>query len=243
MKQQLDLDLVMQPPDFSIKAVLTIDALAPLSMVASMPGKYYRSQAAPSDEMLYGLLENALGWHIGESARADIIKRLPRQQGEAARASGVGYSSLLQFHLHFAAVREIPSVLRFDDLWSQHLKGNAFVGGSREYDHRAIPLMDAKASGRVRIEEKGGFRKEAEALTDFAEDDHIHISVLRPYFPQYYVSPTQREYVAPLGPYRFLAMTSAEIAESIGQAIAEPAAPLYLGTSDGWVDVEWSVLP
>ena len=57
----LNLDFLLEPPVFSARGKLTIEALAPLSMVSSMPGKYYRSQPEPTDAMLYGMLENALG--------------------------------------------------------------------------------------------------------------------------------------------------------------------------------------
>jgi len=240
---ELELEVLEQPPTFSVRATLTVEALAPLSIVAKMPGKYYRSQPAPTDEMLYGLLENALGWHIGAKERGDVVKRLQRQHGAVAQGSGVGFLSLLQFHLRFGKVRQVPPLLHYDDLWAQHLKGNAFAGGSREYDYRAIPLMNALASKQVRADDRAGSRKDPAALTDFNEGEAIHLDVLRPYFPQYYVSPTPREFVLPQGPYRFLVETSPDLAARIGEAIAAPAAPLYLGTNDGWVDAEWRVLP
>lgn len=241
---KLEFEVLEQSPDFSGRAILMVEVLAPLSLVAKAPGKYYRSQPAPTDPMLYGLLENALGWHIGAKERGDFVKRLQRQHGGTAQASGVGFVSLLQFHLRFGDVRQVPPLLRYDDLWAQHLKGNAFAGGSREYDHRAIPLMNAVAAKQVKVDDRAGSSKDPAALTDFSEGDAVHLDVLRPYFPQYYVSPTPREYVEPReGKYLFLAETSAEMAARIGEAVTDPAAPLYLGTNDGWVDVEWRVLP
>lgn len=225
-------------PDFSSVGILTVDPLAPLSMVARMPGKYYRSQPAPTDEMLYGLLENALGWHIAEKDRNEIIKHLQKKHGKAARESGVGYRSLLQFHLRFG-LSQMPQVMHYDDYWSQHLSGPSFVGGSREYDARAIPLMNAVAGRKVTINDRAEAKKEPELLTTFQEGQIVHLNVLRPYFPQYYISPTPREYVVPNGPYRYRVETSAELAHMVAEAIADPAAPLYLGSNDGWVDVHW----
>src|SRR5205085_8607291 len=98
---KLDLNSLLQPPEFSTRAILTIDALAPLSMVTSMPGKYYRSQPEPTPEMLYGLMENALGWHISTKERTELLKRLKKQHKQKVSESGVGYASLLQFHLRF----------------------------------------------------------------------------------------------------------------------------------------------
>lgn len=228
-------------PDFSSVAILTIDSLAPLSMVAKMPGKYYRSQPSPTDEMLYGLLENALGWHIAEKDRNEVIKQLQKKHGKTARESGVGYRSLLQFHLRFG-LSQMPQVMHYDDYWSQHLSGPSFVGGSREYDTRAIPLMNAVAGKKVTINDRAEAKKESELLTTFQEGQTVHLNVLRPYFPQYYISPTPREYVVPDGPYRYRVETSAELASMIAEAVDDPAAPLYLGSNDGWVDVHWRVM-
>ncbi|QKG55103.1 hypothetical protein [Hymenobacter sp. BRD67] len=130
-------------------------------------------------------------------------------------------------------------LLHYDDLWTQHLRGNTFVEGSRNYDAQAIPLMNAKRGGRVKVNEKAGARKDAAALNDFKVDDDIHLTVLRPHFPQYYSSPTQRGYVEPQGAYRVGIETSPELAAVLRAALADPAAPLYLGSNDGWVEIDW----
>jgi CRISPR-associated protein Cas5 len=239
-----DLNFLLEKPDFSIKAKLTIDALAPLSMVTSMPGKYYRSQPEPTDEMLYGLLENALGWHISTKERTELLKRLKKQHKQEPYESGVGYASLLQFHLRFTTSL-IPPLKHYDDLWSQHLKGGSFLGGSRNYDYRCIPIMNAEKEKRVAISdgsETKGFSKDPEKLTDFKDGDKINVNVVRPYFPQYYASPTPREYVVPEGAYKFIIETSAILAQLLAEAIENPTAPLYLGSNDGWVEVEWEVV-
>ncbi len=138
----MDFTLLLKSPSFDTRAILTIEALAPLSMVTSMPGKYYRSQPAPTDAMLFGMLENALGWHISDGERKELFKRLSKKHESKPTATDVGYASLLQFHLRFTT-RFVPAMLHFDDLWAQHLKGGSFLDGSRNYDQRVIPLMNA----------------------------------------------------------------------------------------------------
>ena len=242
----MSLNLLESPPLFSTVAILTVDALAPLSMVAKMPGKYYRSQAAPTDDMLYGLLENALGWHISEKDRNDLIKQMQKRHGKTAQASGVGFKSLLQFHLRFGIRIETSAeaVLRYDDYWSQHLRtgGLEFFGGSREHDTRLIPLVNASAEKQISLTDSGGVRDE-EVIGNFQPGDKINFSVVRPYFPRYYVTPTPREYVVPATAYQYRVETSPAVAEMIADALEDPAAPLYLGSNDGWVEATWRSFP
>jgi CRISPR-associated protein Cas5 len=237
---KLNFDFLLHPADFSARAKLAIEALAPLSMVASLPGKYYRSQREPTAQMLYGLIENALGWHISDVERKELERKLKNKFQRELEKSGVGFVSVLQFHLRFAASL-IPPLLHYDDLWAQHLKGGSFIGGSRNYDSRAIKIMNAERGKRVAINDLGGSSKDSEKLHHFEENDKIHVNVVKPYFPQYYVSPTPREYVIPQGEYVFVVETNEVLADILHAAFDNPAAPLYLGSNDGWVEARWEV--
>lgn len=228
-------------PEFSVIGMVTISALAPLSMVARMPGKYYRCQPAPTNEMLYGLLENALGWHIAQNERDHIMKRLIKLHGEPASTSGVSYRSLLQYHVRIG-IGLLPAVIHYNDLWSQHLHGASFASGSREHGYEAIPLMNALAGKQIQVNDRAEAGKAPNLITDFEAGQTIHLNVLRPYFPQFYVSPTMREYVVPQGEYCYRVETSPAFASLLADAIENPAAPLYLGSNDGWVEVEWKQL-
>jgi CRISPR-associated protein Cas5 len=235
------LDLLLDPPDFAARATLEIGALAPLSLVARMPGKYYQSQSKPTDAMLYGLLENALGWHLEEPERRKLFERLKKQHKRKDALpswTGGNFLSLLQWHVRFGLV-VVPALLHYDDLWTQHLKGKTFPDGSRNYDKQAIPIMNAKRAKRVTFSDAAGADKNPAKLTDFDDKDEVHLNVLRPYFPQYYSSPTLRGYVVPDGPYRIVVETTAALAQVLAAAVADPAAPLYLGSNDGWVEATW----
>ena len=95
-----DFKFLLEPPDFSASALLTIDALAPLSLVTSMPGKYYRSQPEPTDEMLYGMIENAFGFHLtskNDKERDKLIKKISQKHKLEIQTSNVGFSSFTKF--------------------------------------------------------------------------------------------------------------------------------------------------
>jgi CRISPR-associated protein Cas5 len=245
---ECDLKILLQPPNFSTRAMLTIEALAPLSMVTSMPGKYYRSQPEPSPQMIYGLLENAFGWHVtdktSEKQRAKLISHMEKKYKKQAQETGIGFASLLQFHVVIESI-SVPPLMHYDDLWSQHLRGSKFTTGSRNYDYKAIPLLNAvKDETRdIKVEEKTASSRDPQMLTAFSNGARIHPDVLRPHFPQYYVNPKPREYVEPRGAYKCVVATSPQLTEIIAAALDNPAAPLYLGSNDGWVDATWEVLP
>jgi hypothetical protein len=99
--------------------------------------------------------------------------------------------------------------------------------------------MNAKRSRRITTNDTAKANKDSAKLREFTDGDVIHLNVLRPYFPQYYASPTPCGYVAPHGVYQYVVETSEKLSELISAAISDPAAPLYLGSNDGWVEVTW----
>ena len=233
--------LLDSPPDFSMSAELIIEPLAPLSLVTRMPGKYYRSDDAPTPQMLYGLLENALGWHVSREHRAEILKVLAKRFKTAATGSNSGFQPLLQYHVQFMPTVSRPAPLRYDDYWSQQLRGNPFVGGSRENSYEVIPLMEAIARKSVTVNESKDSRKTGELVA--TDGEAIHNDLLRDYFPHYYVSPTPREYIEVNGDwYVFHLKTSEAVAKQLQEVISNPLAPLYLGSNDGWVEAKWKAL-
>jgi CRISPR-associated protein Cas5 len=215
---KLDLSILRATPEYSVTGLLSIEALAPLSMVAKMPGKYYRSQPGPTNGMLLAMLENALGWHISVKERDALLKVLSKRHKNPAERSGVGFGSVLQWHVRIAN-RSIPDSIHYDDLWAQHLKAQdeRHTKGSRNHDSRIIGTLN-------------------EANMNWTD---IDVKAIRSYFPQYYVSPTPREYIVPDGTFRFRVETSPDLAELLANAITDPAAPLYLGSNEGWVDAKW----
>lgn len=236
----LDLSLLKAPPDLSAQGVLHVEALAPLSMVVKMPGKYYRSQPKPSELMLLAMLENALGWHIAEDDRNKLLRWMSRKHHGERPRSGVGFGSVLAWHVEFGP-SFVPPLMHYDDLWAQHLRGSSFPGGSRNYDASAIPLMNAVRGGRASVGDTAKAQRGEHLLRDFEEGALVNIAVLRPHFPQYYASPTPREYVEPQGEYRFALRTSPYLMDLLREALDNPAAPLYLGSNDGWVEAHLEV--
>lgn len=257
----LDLSFFLEPPDLDTTARLIIDALAPLSMSTAQPGTYYRSQPAPTDAMLYGMLENALGWHFPADVRSDILdnlrqaakdelgrghplKKEPWITGDEDTESGSGYISLLQHHLAFETAI-VPETMHFDDLWARHARstGTQFPGGSRNYDIRLERIVNLEGSDEISFGDRSSYKiRDPKELSEVGAGDKVHVKAIRPQFPQYYTSPTKREYIIPDGPYRYRIRTTETLAKQLQAALDDPAAPLYLGNNDGWVNARLEVI-
>jgi len=278
-KEKIDLSFFLEPPELTAKAELEITALAPLSMVSSQPGSYFRSELAPTDYMLFGMLENALGWHFSyhpkDKVRQNIIKGLAKQAKKVnkknvaykdhpwlsgkAMESRCGFHSLLQYHLSME-LKQMPQpeeIMTYDDLWSMGLRddGINFRGGSRHYDARLEDLINLSKTEDPSKPINKKTKKHAPYISfgDRAEyktfslqellalkDGKIKTTSLKPYFPMYYSSPRKRGYVVPKQAYTYEVRCTTTIANLLATAINEPAAPLYLGSNDGWVDAKWN---
>ena len=256
---QIDLSFYLDPPALKQQGKITIWPLAPLSMVSQQPGTYFRSELSPTQEMLFGLLENAAGWHFHNGQRKAIIKSLTKKVKKKLgrstdwkghpwlkgklEASGNGYASLLQFHLSFLRIEADDSPLTWDDLWSM-LNSNdsiSFVGGSRNYDFRLENLITAsrKVNPTVTFGDRKGFNRFTLVELKEIVEGQVHVKSLSTNFPQFYSSPRKRGYLEPTRPWVYEVASTAKVAEIISESLNQPAAPLYLGTSDGWVHANW----
>jgi len=262
----MDFSFFSEVPEHTVSGTLQIEALAPLSMASGHPGNYYQSLRSPSPHMLYGMLENALGWHFAEDIRKDLFKQLQKDAKKANKshakqpwlsalpeASDSKYFSFLQYHLEFEPCIFEPATLTYDDLWSQHLRndGANFMGGSKHYDHKLEPLINLSKSQDTSkpINKK---TKKYPPYIEFGESPAIHnrlsleealaverggihFKSVRSAYPQYYSSPKKREYVVPQSSYMFRFNTTQKVLEMLVKALENPAAPLYLGSNDGWI--------
>lgn len=272
--EQIDLSFFLEPPVLDTAALLTIEALAPLSMVPAQPGAYYRSQNHPTDAMIFGMLENAMGWHFGEKERSAFLKELRKTAVKTHKkqldwkesdwlvgksiGSGSNFSSLLLYHFR-VDTRWLPQVMEYDDFWSQHLhdSGASFMGGSKHYDSDLEPLIN-RSKTQDTTKEKNPKTKKYPLLIEFGESNNhqrlplqdamvlsegaVHFKSIRDAYPQYYSSPKRRGYIVPKSPYRYRVLTTATVAKLLTNALTDPAAPLYLGSNDGWVDAHLELL-
>jgi len=257
--KNIDLDFFLEPPELTERGKIVIDAVSPLSMTTTQPGTYYRSQSSPTVNMLYGMLENALGWHFGPKDRKILLKELRKAAnkkidrsvplkesqwitGKVDDESGVGFKSILQHHLKFVGPHIEPETMHFDDLWARHVRGSGatFPGGSRNYDVSLERIVNMEKLNLISFGDSAKHNiRDPKELIGVSEDDKVHFNAIRPHFPQYYTSPTPREYVIPKGNYVFSVKTTKLLKDKIEIALTNPDSPIYLGTNDGWVEASW----
>ncbi len=257
-----DFEFYLEPPLKDASGLITITPLSPLSMASGQPGSYYQSLRVPGASMLYGLLENALGWHFGDSLRRELfaslqkqVKKLHKKNNEwkespwltqRPQASGCGFLSLLQHHLSFEKPIFEPATLTYDDLWSQSLRdeGRSFFGGSRNYDAGLENIMTRARRKEVEFSDRGNASPVSpEEFHSVENGTIIRYSSVRSGFPQYYSSPKKREYVEVKSDYLFRFTCTRRLATMIQHALLAPEAPLHLGTNDGWVSAQIELMP
>lgn len=283
--EQIDLSFYLEPPELTVDGCLEITALAPLSMVSSQPGTYFRTALKPPVHMVYGMIENALGWHfpvkkpkdksLTGPTRADLLKGLakaakkkhrknlaykdhPWLKGKPVEIALTSFFSLLQFHLAIQEADDPQGAMTYDDLWSMHLRdrGMNYIGGSRRYDYRLEELITnlrSSASKFKKMDNKEAKARSAEKyelgdLKEFVripvdeltttDERKINAGSLGDRYPMYYVSPKKRGFVVPAHAYRLPYQATEGVQQLLTQAFSSPAAPTYLGTSEGWVSIK-----
>ncbi|MBN8587422.1 MAG: type I-PGING CRISPR-associated protein Cas5p [Rhodothermia bacterium] len=254
----IDLSFFLEPPDLTKHAILKVTPVAPISLNSEQPGTYYQSLYKPTYNMLYGLLENALGIHLHNQDRKEIITSLRKKidkrirtsdrwkesawikQNPSEESSKSGFFSILQFHIGFREPHVIPPYLRFTDLWARHVHSNdtMFPNGSRNHDYTMDRIQSLKRSKQINFSDlKNVSIKTAEQLQSVQSGDSIHPNAVRPWYPAYYTSPTPREYIDATGAYQFPFASTPKVIQQLKNALQDPQAPLYLGSNDGWVEV------
>ena len=231
--EKIDISILFEKPELTNSAILWIEPLAPLSMVVSMPGSYYRTQGEPSPFMIYGMFENLLGWHFDDKIRSDIIKKMRSVLSKKYEikdiifnASEVGFKPILQQHLKIESPALLqPQKMFFEDYWTQHLKDvdERHAKGNRNYDvsleHSVNQIYSSPKEDRDKL-----WRSLLEVNPDK--------------FPNYYQSPTKREFVSVVGKYGYKIISSKSIIALLIDISQSSCSPSYIGTNEGWVSLQ-----
>lgn len=182
--------------------------------------------------MICGLFENVLGWHISLIQRKDITKELSKIRKKqktdyVSRVAGSTYLPLLMEYFNIN-LEVIPSNVFYDDLWSKaYRRADAVVHpkGTFNIDYNLISLKR-----ELKRNEKKPKQVEDKALEIFFKQYSGN-------YPQYYSSPTNKEYIVLEGNYKFQLTIDKELFLLIKKKL-EYENIGYLGNSEGWVNIK-----
>lgn len=226
----MDISFLFEKPEKDIQAILMIEPLAPLSIVSTLPGSYYKSLDKPTKANLCGMFENVMNWHIGPKNRSKIFKKMKQVYKKNFKitdfeieTSAVGYTSLIG-HLFDIELSLVPTIgTRYDDYWTQHLK-----------DTDARHLKGTSNLSYHLIKEKRKIPSENGKVSD--SDYTIFLKEYYSNFPMYYTSPTPREFIVLDGNYQIKLSISAHLFKDLEKSLDENNIA-YLGTNEGWVNL------
>jgi len=226
----IDIGFLFEEPKLDKTVLLTIQPLAPLSMVNSMPGSYYKTEHAPTKFMLCGLLENVVGLHLSHEHRRDVRRDLKRHFKRTWKVefpdeeSPVGYLPLMHHLFEIRPPIVLPQPVLYEDLWTQHLIGRdeRHLKGVTNYDWRL-------EHGIVEMNQIDDGGKKTKARNEFFEAN-------RSCFPLYYRSPQRREFLIANSPFGIKLDMTENLFSRLSSAISSSDIG-YLGTSEGWVSL------
>lgn len=237
----IDLSILEKIPEPTLKVILEIEPLAPLSMVSELPGSYYKTLKSPDKKMLCGLFENILGWHIDLAQRKVIINEVAALRKKQAkkntqlefidRTKGSTYCPLLMDYFDIELPIIPQQLSHYDDLWSRAFRrtdSHRHTFGTR-YINTSFMAQWSKIKVRVDSDTK---RKsnEKEKLKDRFFKRYIGN------FPMYYSTPTKREYIHFDGNFRL----KLSIDKCLFNQLEEQLRMYnigYLGSSEGWINI------
>jgi len=223
----IDINFLLDKPEFTKTAILKINPLAPLSMVTNVPGSYYKTEHQPDKYMLCGLFENLLNFHLTIQDRTIIRRKIKNYyQREKignylTESSNVGFQPIINhlFEIELPIVK--PQMIFYEDYWTQHLIGaderhfKGCINNSWEIENDIIKLNKENNNKKISKYFKENISK----------------------FPMYYRSPKLREFMIAKGEY-LIKLKMTENLFLLIKNILTKNNNGYLGTSEGWVDLE-----
>lgn len=219
---------------------LILQPLAPYSMVDEVPGSYYKTLTVPSKHQLCGLFENVLGLHLSLKDRERLFKEVTKayekkQKGKEKvkfeRAySKSGYLPLLN-HLFDVSLTLVPPITHLDDLWKKAFRRTD--AGDNPVHANGSVNQDIDIVRRKRIIERDP--EKPDRPTKKALGDLFTAQIDS--FPLYYTTLATREYLITEGSYILKLDISTALLQRLEEALITNNLA-YLGTNDGWVDIQ-----
>lgn len=222
----MDINILLEEPKIEKEVKITIEPLAPLSMVSDIPGTYYKAQDIPDKYKLCGVFENILGWHFSKSDRIKIAKKVKefnqkklKNKNYNSTQSNSGFQPLLYDLFEVGMVFKSQGI-NYNDLWKR-----SFSRMDADVHPKGSPNLDYKT-----LREKHNALKNEDLLSFFKKNKQA--------FPMFYTSPTLREYTDYAGQQIQMKITmDTNLYNLLTDSIGDNSTA-YLGNSEGWVEIK-----
>ena len=190
----------------SVSGVLVIEPLSSVSMSTSVPGTYTPTHTTPPTRQVLGMIENALGLHFGGDVRKDLSADLGRNE---VRFSGA------------------DSTRQYDG------DENCLLAGLIELDL----LEDASCETHSDLKWRHKFRTDDSDAVQQSAETHDAQMKKSDGTDTYGYGRTlsDRERAVAGSAWTFAVSGPEDTLQRISAALDDPAAPLYLGDTEGWV--------
>lgn len=231
--ETLDINILRKPPELTKEIVLEIQPLAPLSMVSDLPGSYYKTLKYPNKQMICGLFENILDWHISIADRKIILKELKKLRKKQKIdfeefETGSSYSPLLMEYFEITLTLIPPIICHYDDYWSRAYRRADAVVHPKGTSNISFPLIKMKRD-LVRNEKKT-MQVDDKALESFFKEKKDE-------YPMYYSTPTKREYIVVQAKYQIKILIDHNLIQLLKDKLLTNNIA-FLGSSEGWIDIK-----
>ena len=257
----MNINILLEKPEIGKNAKITIEPLAPLSMVSDLPGTYYKTQEVPDKYKLCGLFENILGWHFSKNDRLKISKKVKdfnqkklKNKGYISAQANSGFQPLL-FDFFEVGMSYKGQGINYNDLWKRsfsRMDADVHPKGTPNLDYN---VLKKKGWIKEKEEEQANIKNELKHLKDSGDQDKIDelkskllpgtTSALLAFFqqhkknyPLYYTSPTLREYIDYAGePIQLKLKMDIRLFDLLSTSLTENSTA-YLGNNEGWVEIK-----
>ncbi len=252
----MDINILKNKPELTEKIKLTVQPLAPLSMVSDIPGTYYKTQNTPDKYKLCGLFENILGWHFSVNDRDKINKELKRKnKTRTVNESNSSYKPLL-FDFFDITLSYTSKTIQYNDLWKK-----SFRRSDADVHPKGTPNLDyavlrKKSWVKNKETEQEELKEELKKLKNDEESNKEKIEALKEKllpssttpllsffkdnisaYPTFYTSPTLREYISFEGGIQLGLSIDKDLLTQLENVLRDCSTG-YLGNSEGWIELK-----
>lgn len=222
--KDIDLSILKETPSLTEHITMLIRPLAPLSMVAEMPGLFYKALRKPNEKMLCGVVENVLGWHLSYNDRKKISEEHNKIVSKTSTTDpGSTYIPLLldYFEIENISVKLLGDVCFYKDLWN-----------------KAESRLDSPRHIKSCRNTSNEILKDYNKLSSKKEELNKWFKKTKGKVPMFYTKPVDREYLTFDGYYIVKLRMDKKLATKFSERISDNNI-CYLGNSEGWIDIKF----